>query len=44
MYIHELENWTDFRWDDKEIALLLDGTYPSRHLFGTWRQEPLQIL
>ena len=24
MYIHELENWTDFRWDDKEIALLLD--------------------
>ena len=24
MYIHEHENWTDFRWNDKEVALLLD--------------------
>lgn len=24
MYIHEHDNWTDFRWDDKEVALLLD--------------------
>ena len=24
MYIHEHKNWTDFRWDDKETALLLD--------------------
>ena len=24
MYIHEHDNWTDFRWNDKEVALLLD--------------------
>lgn len=24
MYIHEHENWTDFRWSDREVALLLD--------------------
>ena len=24
MYIHEHENWTDFRWDDTKVALLLD--------------------
>ena len=24
MYIHEHDNWTDFRWDEKEVALLLD--------------------
>lgn len=24
MYIHEHDNWTDFRWDDKDVALLLD--------------------
>ena len=24
MYIHEQENWTDFRWNDNEVALLLD--------------------
>ncbi len=24
MYIHELENWTDFRWDDSKVALRLD--------------------
>lgn len=24
MYIHELENWTDFRWNGEKIALLLD--------------------
>lgn len=25
MYIHEHDNWTDFRWDYKEVALLLDA-------------------
>lgn len=24
MYIHERDNWTDFRWNDQEVALLLD--------------------
>ncbi len=24
MYIHEYDNWTDFRWDDAQIALKLD--------------------
>lgn len=24
MYIHEHENWTNFRWDDTKVALLLD--------------------
>ena len=24
MYIHEHDNWTNFRWDDKEVALQLD--------------------
>lgn len=24
MYIHEYENWTDFRWNETSIALLLD--------------------
>lgn len=24
MYIHEYENWTNFRWDESSIALLLD--------------------
>ena len=24
MYIHEQENWTDFRWESKDVALLLD--------------------
>lgn len=24
MYIHEHDNWTDFRWDDKKIAMILD--------------------
>ena len=24
MYIHEHDNWTDFRWDDAQIALKLD--------------------
>lgn len=24
MYIHEHDNWTDFRWDDNKVALLLD--------------------
>lgn len=24
MYIYERENWTDFRWDDSEISLLLE--------------------
>lgn len=24
MYIHERENWTDFRWDNDAVALLLD--------------------
>ena len=24
MYIHERENWTDFRWDDSQITLLLE--------------------
>lgn len=24
MYIHERENWTDFHWNDQDVALLLD--------------------
>ena len=24
MYIHEYDNWPNFRWDNKQIALLLD--------------------
>lgn len=24
MYIHERENWTDFRWNDQNVAVLLD--------------------
>lgn len=24
MYIHEHDHWTDFRWEDKDVALLLD--------------------
>ncbi|MDR0891709.1 MAG: DUF4172 domain-containing protein [Mediterranea sp.] len=24
MYIHELNHWTDFRWDGAKIAILLD--------------------
>lgn len=25
MYIHEHDNWTDFRWEEKDIVLLLDN-------------------
>lgn len=35
MYIHERENWTDFRWNEQEVALLLDEvTREQGMLFG----------
>ena len=35
MYIHERDNWTDFRWNDQEVALLLDEvTREQGKLFG----------
>ena len=35
MYIHEYDNWTDFRWNDSEVALLLDDvTREQGKLFG----------
>ncbi len=35
MYIHERDNWTDFRWDDRKIALRLDvATRRQGVLFG----------
>lgn len=35
MYIHELDNWTDFRWDNDSVALLLDEvTREQGRLYG----------
>ena len=35
MYIHERENWTDFRWDNDKVALLLEEADRKRGLlFG----------
>lgn len=35
MYIHEQDNWTDFRWADRDIALLLDEvTREQGRLYG----------
>ena len=35
MFIHEHENWTDFRWDDEKIAILLDEvTREQGRLYG----------
>lgn len=35
MYIHERDNWTDFRWNDKELSLLLDDvTREQGRLYG----------
>ena len=35
MYLHERDNWTDFHWDEKEVALLLDEvTREQGRLFG----------
>lgn len=35
MYIHEYDNWTNFRWNDSEVALLLDDvTREQGKLFG----------
>ncbi len=35
MYLYEHDNWTDFRWDDREVALLLDEvTREQGKLFG----------
>lgn len=35
MYLHERENWTEFSWDDAEVALLLDEvTREQGKLFG----------
>lgn len=35
MYIHEHKNWTEFRWDEKAVALLLDEvTREQGKLFG----------
>lgn len=35
MYIHELENWTEFRWDSGEIAILQDNVCREQgHLLG----------
>ncbi len=35
MYIHERDNWTDFRWDNNSVALLLEeATRKQGMLFG----------
>ena len=31
MYIHERDNWTDFRWDASEVSLLQEKVF--RKLF-----------
>ena len=32
MYIHERENWTDFRWDDSQITLLQEKVFRKQGL------------
>lgn len=32
MFIHERENWTDFRWDDSQFSLLLETVYRKQGL------------
>ena len=32
MYIHEKDNWTDFKWDESQISLLLDEVYRKQGL------------
>jgi len=35
MYIHERDNWTDFRWDSEKVAILLDEVCRGQgRLFG----------
>ena len=32
MYIHERENWTDFRWDDSQVSLLQEKVFRKQGL------------